>query len=159
MPPVEPKALPTRLPVFPGCQSLSRHLSDGVKRPVPLCHRHPPAGNPCAIVALLALESSSKKGVVGGRGLEPLCLSPDNSQSFPFRCSFPVATPYRLLHRRTSFLFDVHISTNDSERSVICMGLHHFSHHLLCNELRMSFVSFLLFTRFPCLETEPPNVG
>ena len=61
MPPVEPKALPTHLPVFPGCQSLSRHLSDGVKRPVPLCHRHSPAGNPCAIVALLALGSSSQK--------------------------------------------------------------------------------------------------
>lgn len=50
-----------KMPVFPGCQSLSRHLSDGVKRPVPLCHRHSPAGNPCAIVALLALGSSSQK--------------------------------------------------------------------------------------------------
>lgn len=71
--PCYPQSLSTHLPVFPGCQSLSRHLSDGVKRPVPLCHRHLSAGNPCAIVALLALESSSKKGVAGGRGLEPLC--------------------------------------------------------------------------------------
>lgn len=100
-----------------------------------------------------------KKGDCGWRGLEPLCLSPNNSQSFPFRCSFPVATPYRLLHRRTSFLFDVHISANDSERPVVCMGLHHFSHHLPCNELRMNFVSILFFSRFPCLEAEPPNVG
>lgn len=156
--PCYPQSLSTHLPVFPGCQSLSRHLSDGVKRPVPLCHRHPPAGNPCAIVALLALESSSqKRGLRVAGDSNPCVYLQTTANLFPFRCSFPVATPYRLLHRRTSLLFDVHISANDSERPVICMCLHHFSHHLPCNELRVSFVSILLFSRFPCLEAEPPN--
>ncbi len=54
MPPVEPKALPTHLPVFPGCQRFSRYLSDGVNRLfrfVTATHRQT---SPCAIVALLA---------------------------------------------------------------------------------------------------------
>lgn len=160
MPPMEPKALPTHLPVFPGCQSLSRHLSDGVKRPVPLCHRHSPAGNPCAIVALLALGSSSqKRGLRVAGDSNPCAYLQTTANLSHFVVLFLSPPPYRLLHRRTSFLFDVHISANDSERPVIGMGLHHFVHHPPCNELRMNFVSILLFSRFLCLEAEPPNVG
>ena len=64
MPSVEPKALPTRLPVFPGCQSLSlicpmessvlsRFAAADLFRRI----------KPCAIVALLVLGSSLKRGL------------------------------------------------------------------------------------------------
>lgn len=63
---------------------------------------HPPAGNPCAIVALLALESSSKKGVAGGRGLEPLLIS-KQQPIFPISLFISCRHPYRLLHRPPPF--------------------------------------------------------
>lgn len=160
MPPVEPKALPTHLPVFPGSQSLSRHLSDGVKRPVPLCHRHSPAGNPCAIVALLALGSSSQKRGLRVAGDSNPCAylqTTANLSHFVVHFLSPPRTGYSIGAPPFCSMFTYRRMTASAPS--ICMGLHHFSHHLPCNELRMSFVSILLFTRFPCLEAEPPNVG
>lgn len=128
--PCYPQSLSTHLPVFPGCQSLSRHLSDGVKRPVPLCHRHLSAGNPCAIVALLALESSSKKGVAGGRGLEPLLIS-KQQPIFPISLFISCRHPYRLLHRHTSFLLNRYILPDNRQRFVVRVRLHHRPHHFV----------------------------